>query len=205
MNTLATYLAVLLSAYLVGSIPSAYLVTRLLKGCDIRNVGSGNPGALNVFRQVGPWAGLAVLAADGVKGAAVVLAVVGLNLGDGVIFAGALAVVVGHNWPVFFGFRGGKGAAVVFGISFAVLPLWTLLGVGLALGVGTATRSFIFGVGVGIVTINVANIATSQGAGQITLCLTLSALIIATHYAIAYRAVVESVRRRGVWGLFEPE
>ncbi|MCH8191025.1 MAG: glycerol-3-phosphate acyltransferase [Chloroflexi bacterium] len=205
MNTFATYTAVLLSAYLAGSVPSAYLVTRLLKRRDIREVGSGNPGALNVFRHVGLRAGVAVLGIDAAKGAAVILTIGGLGLGDGAMFAGALAVVVGHNWPVFLGFRGGKGAAAVFGISFAVLPLWTLLGVGLALGAGTATRSFIFGVGVGIVAINVATIATSQGTGQIALCLLLSGLIVATHYAIAYRAVVASVRQRGIWGLFEPE
>ncbi len=107
MDTLLTGLAVFPIAYLAGSLPTAYLLTRLVKGIDIRTVGSRNPGAVNVFREVAPWAGVTVLGVDTLKGAAVMLSILGLNMGDYAMFLGGLAVVAGHNWPIFLGFHGG--------------------------------------------------------------------------------------------------
>ena len=205
MDTFLTGLAVFPIAYLAGSLPTAYLLTRLVKGIDIRKVGSRNPGAVNVFREVAPWAGVTVLAVDTLKGAVVMLAVLSLDMGDYAMFAGGIAVVAGHNWPIFLGFHGGKGVAAILGLSLAVLPLWTLLALAFSLTFGFATRNVVFGIAAGIAAINTFTIATSQGAAQIGLCLTLSALVIATHYALTYRAVVLSVQRKGVWGLFETE
>ena len=195
----------LLAGYVVGSFPTAYLLTRRLKGVDIRTVGSRNPGAVNVFHIVGSRAAIAVLAVDALKGAAVLLVVQALEGHDGAIFAGALGAVAGHNWPVFVRFQGGKGVAVIFGLSLAVIPLWTLAALGVVLAFGLATRSVVFGIASGIVTVNALTVATGQGTMQVSLCLTLSAIVIATHYGLAYRGVVASVRRRGVWGLFESD
>ena len=192
-------------AYLAGSFPTAYLVTRLLRGSDIRTLGSRNPGAVNVFRQVGPGAAAVVLAGDALKGALVILVVRALGLGTAEMFAGALAAVIGHNWPVYLGFRGGKGVAVVFGLSLAVLPLWTLAAAGVAIVFGIAARSVVLGIASGIVAVNAFTIATGQSAACIALCLTLSAVVVATHYALAYPSVVLAVRRNGVRGLFEPD
>lgn len=191
------------SAYLAGSLSTAYLLTCLVKGADIRQLGSGNAGALNVYREVGAWAGLSVLAADTVKGAAVVLVVVAFELGDVAMFAGALAVVIGHNLPVLIGPRGGKGVAPVFGISLAVLPVLTLVFVAMSLASGLAARNVVFGIAVGFVAINVLTVVSGQDAAQIALCLSLSAIIVATHFALSYKEVLASVRTRGVWGLFE--
>ena len=116
-----------------------------------------------------------------------------------------MGAVIGHNWPVFLGFRGGKGIAVIFGVSLGVLPLWTILTLAIALAAGVATRSVVFGIAAGIVALNVFTITTGQGAVEISLCLTLSALVVATHYALGYRQVLAAVRRRGLWGLFEVE
>lgn len=194
-----------IAAYLVGSAPTAYFLTRFARGVDIREIGSRNPGAVNVFREVGVWAGLAVLGVDAAKGAAVVLAVSMLDLGDYSMFGAALAIVIGHNWPVFLGFRGGKGVAVIFGLSLAILPLITLASAGLSLAAGLGTRNVVFGIGVGVVAINVLTVSTRQPGSQVTLCLTLSAIVVATHYALSYREVVEAVRNKGPWGLFEVE
>ena len=117
MSALPTTLAVSLLAYLEGSLSTAYLLTRALKGADIRELGSRNAGTVNVFREVGPWAGLSVLAVDALKGAAVIFAVAALHLGDYAMFADAMALVIGHNFPAFLGFRGGKGVAPIFGLS----------------------------------------------------------------------------------------
>ena len=203
MSSLPTTLVVSLLAYLAGSLSTAYLLTRALKGADIRELGSRNAGTVNVFREVGPWAGLSVLAVDALKGAAVIFAVAALHLGDYAMFAGAMALVIGHNFPAFLGFRGGKGVAPIFGLSLAVLPLLTLLSVALSLASGLATRNVVFGIGVGFVAINVLTITTRQSTTQIGLCLTLSALVVATHFALSYREVFASVRSRGLWGVFE--
>ena len=111
MDILLFGVPVFLVAYLIGSLPTAYTLTRFHRGIDIRTVGSRNPGAVNVFREVGPWAGLTVLAVDAMKGAVVMLSILALDLRDYAMFVGALAVVIGHNWPVFLHFRGGKGVA----------------------------------------------------------------------------------------------
>ncbi len=110
------------SGYLLGSIPSAYIVGRLKKGVDIRQVGGGNIGALNTAREIGLLPGLAVLIADVAKGAAAVLIAQWLGLPLIWIFIAGFAAIVGHNWPVFLGFKGGKGAATTLGVLLALVP-----------------------------------------------------------------------------------
>jgi glycerol-3-phosphate acyltransferase PlsY len=108
-------------AYLLGSIPTAYIAGRILKGVDIRQIGDGNMGAANTFRQLGPKAGITVGIIDAAKGALAVLIaqIAGLSL-FAVLLAGT-AVVVGHNWPVFLGFRGGRGEATTIGVLLVVI------------------------------------------------------------------------------------
>ncbi len=109
-------------AYLLGSIPTAYIVGHLRKGIDIREVGSRNMGAMNVFYKVGMVSGLLVLAVDIGKGAAAVL--LARWLGVPVIaelLAGATAVI-GHSFPVWLRFRGGKGGATLIGVLFFLMP-----------------------------------------------------------------------------------
>lgn len=118
----------LLSSYLLGSIPTGYIFGRILKGVDIRKHGSGNIGATNVFRVVGKIPGIIVLFLDGLKGfAAVALAAgffyqptVPVNI-EWFCIASALAVVAGHNWTIFLGFKGGKGVAVSAGALIALM------------------------------------------------------------------------------------
>ena len=117
---------VLLGAYLIGGIPTAYLAGRLIKGADIRELGDRNAGAANVFRNIGRKAGLAVGAVDIAKGAAaVILAKSVLDSVTAEMIAGGL-VVAGHNWPVHLKFRGGRGAATAVGVLLATIPMLTL-------------------------------------------------------------------------------
>lgn len=115
----------IIGAYLLGSIPAAYIAGRLRKGIDIRQVGSRNMGAMNVFYRVGVVSGLLVLAVDIGKGAAAVLLARWLGVPVVVeLIAGATAVI-GHNFPVWLRFRGGKGGATVIGVLFFLVP-WSI-------------------------------------------------------------------------------
>ena len=123
---IAHWLGLGLLAYAIGGIPTAYLFTRFALGRDIRSVGDSNSGAANVYREVGPRAGLACGALDIIKGGIAII-VVRLIIHDAGIemFAGVCAVI-GHIWPVYLRFRGGRGAAVAVGVMIAMLPLFTL-------------------------------------------------------------------------------
>lgn len=111
-----------ITGYLLGSIPFAYIAGRLKKGVDIRQVGGGNMGALNTMREIGRTIGLAVLIADIAKGLVAVLIARWLGLSMPWIFIVGFAAVVGHNWPIFLGFKGGKGAATTIGVLLALVP-----------------------------------------------------------------------------------
>lgn len=108
--------------YLLGAIPFAYLAGRLIKGVDIRQVGGRNVGALNTIREIGLLPGLVVLTADIAKGSAAVLIARGLGLPLVWVLVAGFAAVIGHNWPIFLGFKGGKGAATTIGVLFALVP-----------------------------------------------------------------------------------
>lgn len=112
----------LVAGYLIGTFPSADLVTRLVTrgSVDLRSQGSGNPGGLNAARVLGRRWGVVVMGLDAAKGAAAGL--VGLAIGDAAAYAAGAAVVAGHCWPVWTGFRGGKGVAAAGGSFFSVFP-----------------------------------------------------------------------------------
>jgi len=114
--------ALIFGAYFLGSVPFGYFIPRLIRGMDIRALGSGNIGATNVVRAMGKRWGLFVFALDVAKG--VVPALAGLRMGGpAVACCAGLAAVAGHNWPYFLGFRGGKGVATSCGVFLAVFPL----------------------------------------------------------------------------------
>lgn len=125
-------LAVAVGAYLIGSLPSGFIVGRI-NGVDLRKVGSGNIGATNALRVLGKKWGYLVFAADILKGAlSVALADIFSRqiAPDHVTMAKILAaifVVLGHNFPVWLGFKGGKGIATSAGIMIAMFPIWVFL------------------------------------------------------------------------------
>jgi len=139
-------IALLVTAYLLGSIPTAVWWGKRYYGIDVREFGSGNAGATNTFRVLGKKAGIPVLFIDIVKGTAAVLLAfcspfefdsnqfVNLQLGLGI------AALVGHVFPIFAGFRGGKGVATILGIVICLTPLTSLMVLGVFLIVLLATR-----------------------------------------------------------------
>jgi glycerol-3-phosphate acyltransferase PlsY len=113
----------LVIGYLLGSIPSAYLIARLVKGVDIRKVGGGNVGTLNAMREIGPLPGWGVFLADVAKGALAVLIAQWLGVHLYWVFAAGFLAVVGHNWPVWLKFRGGQGLATTMGVLAVFSPI----------------------------------------------------------------------------------
>ena len=146
------YAAIAISAvigYLIGSIQWGIIIPRVTRGVDVRDYGSGATGTTNVIRTSGAKAGAAVMILDIAKG--VVPGFIGLGLAwlFGVddnddrawaAAAGAFAAVVGHCWPVFFGFRGGKAVATGFGAALAMNPLASLAMLPIAALIVGATR-----------------------------------------------------------------
>ena len=119
-----TLLLWLIAAYLLGAVPSSYLIARLVKGIDIRKYGSGNPGATNVYRVVGPAAGVITFILDCLKGFTPVFFSLKVFGGDErIAIAAAVAAMLGHMYTLFLNFKGGKGVATGAGIFFALLPL----------------------------------------------------------------------------------
>jgi glycerol-3-phosphate acyltransferase PlsY len=116
------FILLLVGAYLVGSIPTAYIVGRWRRGIDIRQHGSGNVGASNLLRSSGKWLAIVVIIVDIGKGILMVWAAqaAGLNIAQQVAIG--LAAIIGHNWPVFLRFSGGRGVLTTLGVAF-FLPL----------------------------------------------------------------------------------
>ena len=132
-------------SYLVGSIPTAYIFGKAIKGIDIRRHGSGNVGATNVFRVMGKWAGITVLALDIFKGfwiIAVASELFGLVDNWQRILL-SIAVVLGHNYTIFLGFKGGKGVATSLGVLIGLMVKIPSLNIVVILTLGAFLASFL--------------------------------------------------------------
>ncbi|HHH48155.1 MAG TPA: glycerol-3-phosphate 1-O-acyltransferase [Gammaproteobacteria bacterium] len=128
-------IALILGAYLAGSLSAAIITCRLMGLPDPRTQGSGNPGATNVMRVGGKKPAAITLAGDAVKGLLPVLLAQALGVSNMVLALTALAAFLGHLYPLFFGFKGGKGVATAFGaliglawpVALGLLAVWLLM------------------------------------------------------------------------------
>ena len=146
MNTVIA----VVTGYFLGSIPSAYIAGRLKKGADIRKIGGGNMGALNVIREIGWLTGSLVLFSDLCKGILAILIARWLGLQLLWVLIAGFAAVVGHNWPVFLKFRGGKGGATIMGVLLALVPLEFVSGFAITCVVVVITSNPALGMGIGL-------------------------------------------------------
>jgi glycerol-3-phosphate acyltransferase PlsY len=131
---------IVIAAYLLGSISFAVLVVRAKTGRDIRSEGSGNAGATNVLRSYGKKLALLVAFADVAKGAAAVFLMRLVTADPRWAAAAGFAAILGHVFPVFYGFRGGKGVATAVGAFLALSPLALLVCLAVFLAIVAATR-----------------------------------------------------------------
>ena len=118
-----TWVGLGLLCYVIGSFPTAYLLTRYILGMDIREIGDFNSGAANVFRNVGSRAGVAVGSIDIIKGSLVIVLTKSLVDNSGMEMMAGAAALVGHNFPAHLKFKGGRGAATAVGVLIASLPI----------------------------------------------------------------------------------
>ena len=159
VNGLVSVIIAALIGYVLGSIPTAYIVTRLKTGKDIRKLGGGNVGGLNTFKSVGVVPAIIVALVDVGKGAAAVAVTYGLlNLDQVYVLVAALAAVAGHNWMIWLKFTGGKGMGAAVGTLVVILPIY---GYALELGI-------LGGVIVLLLAIT-RNVALSNGIGLLSL------------------------------------
>lgn len=137
-------------AYLLGNISSAYIVGKLMGGgIDIRKHGSGNAGATNTLRVLGKKAGILTLVGDLTKGLVAVL-IGRVFLGDNGAIGAAVCVILGHIYPAFLGFKGGKGVATALGATLMVQPVATLICLAIGLGLIAIKKYVSLGAMVGI-------------------------------------------------------
>jgi glycerol-3-phosphate acyltransferase PlsY len=121
-------LALVAFAYLLGSVPCGWLVMKVYRNLDVRKLGSGNIGAANVFRAGGPGAFTATVVLDALKGFIPVVVAIALGIQDDFALATiGLTAVAGHTWPLYLGFRGGKGVATSGGVMLALAPVVLIL------------------------------------------------------------------------------
>jgi glycerol-3-phosphate acyltransferase PlsY len=186
----------ILFGYLAGSVPFAFLLARGA-GIDLRVAGSGNVGAANVFRTSGTWRGVAAMALDVAKGAAAVLIAHGTNGAGAVVAATGAAAVVGHIYPVWLRFHGGKGVAVAAGVFGVLAPIATAIAACVFLVVVWSTRYVSLGSVAATVALPPIAWLSGAPAGVVTAAAGTCALIVFRHRTNLWRLRAGTERRMG--------
>jgi glycerol-3-phosphate acyltransferase PlsY len=195
---LAATLLFVVGAYLLGSIPTAYLVGRWRRGIDVRRVGSGNVGGSNLRATVGLWATVTVGLFDVGKGALPVWLGLRLGLGETVALLAGLAAVAGHNWPPWLRFQGGRGMASTLGVLLVLFPVGAAWILG-ALALGALTGWVALFHGLGVLTVPLLNCWLHQ-PGVVTLTgVTLALLMVVKRLEANEGRQALRLDRRRVW------
>jgi acyl phosphate:glycerol-3-phosphate acyltransferase len=188
-------LLILVAAYLVGSIPFSYLVARLFGVGDVRKVGSGNVGATNVMRSAGKAAGLLALTLDAAKGSAASLGATRLAPGGEVAAGAAVAAMLGHMYPIWLSFKGGKGVATGVGAFLPLAPAATVLGLLTFVVAVAATRFVSVGSCIGATAVAVSSFVTGAPA-DVCWCAASAAVLIVWRHGPNLRRVFAGTERR---------
>ena len=170
--------AIVLAAYLVGSVPVSYILGRVFKDIDIRRFGSGNVGASNAWVHVGKWTVVPLTVFDMlVKGSLTVYLAQQLSGSPWIPVWAGLAALAGHNWSVFLRFTGGRGISVVLGVM-VVLAFKELAAAGLVVVAGWLVfRSSALWVGIGVITLPAWSVVFGSEESVIVLCVCIVALL----------------------------
>ena len=194
--SISTYI-VLITGYLLGSIPFAYLLARRHRGIDLRLAGSGNVGAANVLRTTTKKIGVSAMALDVGKGIASVLVARQIDPGSTGPAVAGIAAVLGHIYPVWLGFRGGKGVATTCGVFSILAPQATAIATMVFLALVWWTRYISLGSVAG--TVMLAPLAYLTGAAEVTViaAIIVAAIVIHRHRSNLRRIFAGIERRLG--------
>jgi acyl phosphate:glycerol-3-phosphate acyltransferase len=194
--------AIIILSYLVGSVPTGIIITKAVKGVDIRNYGSGNAGGTNVMRVLGWKHGLLVILLDALKGVIAVVIIARLHYGN-IPFENAtpfddftlvqiiagISAVVGHIWTVFASFKGGKGIATALGMLLILVTIDMLIAIGVFILVVTVSRYVSLGSLLGAISVpltlvireNLFNVNINGYGTILPFVILVSLLVIYTH------------------------
>ena len=192
-------LAVLLAAFLLGSFPTAFLVSKWRLGKDIRSVGNRNPGAGNVSREVGMAFGILVFVVDATKGIVAVVLAQLVGAADAVVYGAGFVAVLGHNFSPFLKFRGGKGAATAIGVSALLLWQITAIAAGIGVVMFVFTRHIFWSAGFTLFAFNALAIITGQTLGLIALSIGMTLLIGGTNVVQHRNHLLAALADRDWW------
>jgi glycerol-3-phosphate acyltransferase PlsY len=184
--------------YGIGSVPFGLLAGRAARGLDVREIGSGSIGSTNVLRAAGPAAAGATFALDIGKGTAAVLCARSVGASTGGQIGAGLAAMVGHSWPVFAGFRGGKSVATAFGVLLALSPEVSACAVAGGLTVLATTRVVSLGSLAAASSATVAaGISAARGGSRSTLVFAgLASALIAVRHSDNLRRIARGAEPR---------
>jgi glycerol-3-phosphate acyltransferase PlsY len=185
-------------AYLIGSIPTAYLLARWRRGIDLRQVGSGNVGGSNLRATVGVWATVTVGLFDIAKGAFPVWLARRVGLGETEAILAGLAAVTGHDWPPWLSFRGGRGMAATLGVLLVVFPIGVAWVLG-ALALGALMHQVPLLHGLGVLTLPLLSGWLGEPLPVTRMCLALILLMIVKRLEANQGCRALRPVRRQVW------
>ena len=203
VNEVITGVIAIIIAYLLGSIPFAYIFTRLMTGKDIRKLGSGNVGGNNVYGQVGLKAAIPVAIFDVGKGTAAV--VVAHWLLDApmyepqlfVLLAG-IAAVAGHMWSVYLKFTGGNGLSATIGVLAVLLPWELLIVIALLLVLTAITRNLVLSVNISLLSVPISAWFLEKEWMYVGFCLVLIVMLVLNFIPTAKAALVKAGTRKNL-------
>ena len=195
--------SVILAGYVIGSIPFALILARRW-GADLRRVGSGNLGAANVMRASGVTAGVLVAALDMAKGAASVWLAARVSAGAEVPAAAGLAAIIGHIYPIWLRFRGGKGVAAACGVFSMLTPLAVPPALAIFAAVVWCTQYISLGSVLASIALPPIAYALGSPAPAVLAAVVASAIIVFRHRSNALRMWMGTERRVGARTSCEP-
>ena len=163
---------------------------------DIRTVGTGNVGALNVYQQVGSGAGVAILVADVSKIVVAVYVPLWMRAPNWASYGSAVTVVAGHSWPVFLGFRGGKAASTIPVVGLALTHHLAAIALVPVIVANLAIRNVVVGVALAFVLFNVLTIATKEPWPLVAVSLGLTLGVVGNYLAHTIQQMATAIRKQ---------
>jgi len=181
-------------AYLLGSVPTAYIYFKIKQNKDIRNYGSGNSGALNIWRSQNISSGALVLIIDLIKAISIALTGKNIEISEVGFYIGTVCSVLGHNYPVYLKFKGGKGVSVVAGITLVTITIPSFIA-GITIGIiGLITKSPLWGILVGALVLNGLTLIIEQSISLSIWCAVISLIVGVTHFSRRKEELITAIK-----------